>query len=127
MLGTTIRRRTARVAAGLTIALLGATALSGCIADAGPAPRPPQTQTRTFTDPQTGGRWLDVCYGHGSCREQQAINAYCQQQGFQRAQNAQSRVTPFGQQNMRIGDRSMCNSLVGNCHRVISVTCSRTV
>ena len=127
MLGTTIRRHTARAATSLAVALLGAVALTGCIEDPGPGTRPPRIETRTFSQPQTGGRWLDVCYAHGGCREQPAINTYCQQPGYQRAERSSSRVTTLGQQNLRIGDRSLCNSLIGNCHRVISVTCSRRV
>jgi hypothetical protein len=91
-----------------------------------PAP-PPRVDSRTYNDPQVGGRWLDICLAHGSCREQQAVDRFCQEEGFQRATARQSRVTPFMQENVRIGDQSVCYSGVGNCHRVISVTCERTV
>jgi hypothetical protein len=93
---------------------------------AGPAPQP-QVQSATFNDPQAHGRWLDVCLAEGSCREQQAVDTFCQNEGYQRATAHQSRVTPFMQENARIGDGSLCLSGVGNCHRVTTVTCERTV
>lgn len=94
-----------------------------------PAPQPqPQVQTRTFNDPQVGGRWVDLCYAHGSCRQQQQIDTFCQQQGYDQAVASYSRNTVILQTNVRLGDQSVCRSSgVGNCHRVASVTCERTV
>ena len=88
----------------------------------------PQVQTRTFNDPQVGGRWLDLCYAHGACRQQQQIDTFCQQQGYDNAVSSYSRNTVVLQTNVRLGDQSVCRSAgVGNCHRVASVTCQRTV
>lgn len=121
-------RRVRSAAAAIAIALIGATALSACIEQSGGSPtRPPQTQQRSFNNPQVGGRWLDVCFGQGSCRERQAIDTFCRQQGFQRAVNSQSRVAGIGHQTVRIGDQSVCTNILNNCHHVTRVTCARTV
>ena len=121
--------RTTRLAA---LALLGGIVLGACVPTNGgfypaPTPEPPQIQTRTFNEPQVGGRWLDVCFAHGSCREQRAVNTFCQQQGYDRSISHQSRMTPPFQTNVRIGDQSVCRAAVGNCHRVTRLTCERTV
>ncbi|MCA8908527.1 MAG: hypothetical protein KDA49_05415 [Rhodospirillaceae bacterium] len=90
-------------------------------------PVPPQVQTRTFNDPRVGGRWVDLCYAQGSCRQQQQIDAFCQQQGYDRGISSYSRNTVIFQTNVRLGDQSVCRSTgVGNCHRVASVTCERS-
>lgn len=123
-----------RAALPFALALVGMIGLTGCIttkpgsSPGAGAPQPQRTvQQQRFGDPQVEGRWLDICFGHGSCREQQAVDTFCRQHGFQRAISRQSRVALFGHQTVRIGDRSRCNSLVGNCHRVISVVCQRIV
>ena len=134
---TTCRRPVARLAGRLAIALVAAVSLSACVIDpslmqgggggggGGGAPAP-QVQQQTFGDPMVGGRWLDVCFAHGACREQQAVDAFCRQNGYQQAVGSQARVSAFGHENVRIGDNSVCTSIAGNCHRVISVTCRRT-
>ena len=134
MLKTSIRSKSFTAAAVIAAAVLGACVPIGPGPGgspqpiAGPAPQPqPQVQSQTFADPLVGGRWLDVCLAEGACREQQAVDTFCQQQGYQRSTAHQSRVTAFLQENVRIGDQTVCLSGVGNCHRVVSVTCERIV
>ena len=136
MFGTLIRRKAAVAAVIAATGMLGA-----CISMPGPVPGPgdpdagggppptqPQVQTRTFNDPMVGGRWVDLCYAEGSCRQQQQIDTFCQQQGYDQAVSSYSRNTVVLQTNVRLGDQSVCRSAgVGNCHRVASVTCQRTV
>lgn len=123
----------------LAIAMVAATGMLGaCITMPQPGGNPgggggggaptPQVQTRTFNDPQVGGRFVDLCYAEGSCRQQQQIDAFCQQQGYDEAISSYSRNTVIFQTNVRLGDQSVCRSTgVGNCHRVATVTCQRTV
>ncbi|MGF1624172.1 MAG: hypothetical protein ACFCVH_04760 [Alphaproteobacteria bacterium] len=132
MLKTSIRSKSFAATAVIAAAVLGACVQLGPGTGGSPqpigAPAPqPQVQRQTYNDPQVGGRWLDVCLAHGACREQQAVDKFCQQNGFQRATAHQSRVTAFLQENVRIGDQTVCLSGVGNCHRVVAVTCERTV
>ena len=124
------------------IAIVGAAAVAACVPNTGfypypippgggivppvEEPEPPRTESRTFNEPRVGGRWLDVCYAHGACREQRAVNTFCEQQGYQTATSHQSRMTPPLQTNVRIGDQSVCRAAIGNCHRVTTVTCERT-
>ena len=122
----------------LAVALVAATSMLGaCITmpqpggnpgGGGAPPAQPQVQTRTFNDPQVGGRWVDLCYAEGSCRQQQQIDTFCQQQGYDSAISSYSRNTVILQTNVRLGDQSVCRSGgVGNCHRIATVTCQRTV
>lgn len=128
MLGSITSLRVKGVTAGLAVALFGAIGLSACIEQSGGSPpTPPRIQRQAFNNPQVGGRWLDVCFTQNSCREQQVIATFCHQQGFQRAENSQSRVTGIGQQTFRIGDQSVCTNILNNCHHVTRVTCVRTV
>lgn len=131
MLATQIRRK------ALAVALVAATSMLGaCITmpqpgnpggGGGTTPQP-QVQTRTFNDPQVGGRFVDLCYAEGACRQQQQIDTFCQQQGYDQAISSYSRNTVIFQTNVRLGDQSVCRSTgVGNCHRVATVTCQRTV
>ncbi len=132
MFGAQIRRT------ALTLAMVAATGMLGaCITmpppggnpgGGGPGePPPPQVQTRTFNDPQVGGRWVDLCYAEGSCRQQRQIDLFCQQQGYDQGISSYSRNTVIGQTNVRLGDQSVCRSTgFGNCHRVATITCQRT-
>ena len=89
-------------------------------------PPPPRVERRTFNEPRIGGRWLDRCFARRDCREQQTVNTFCRQQGYDRSIGHQSRMTPPLQTNFRIGDQSVCRHAVGICHRVTTVTCERT-
>ena len=116
------------------LAVIGAISLSGCVTTnpqnppgAGTPKPAPRLQRQAFSEPRVGGRWLDICLARGACREQQAIDAFCRQQGFQRAVSRRVRVAPFGHQTVRIGDQSVCTNVAGNCHRVVTVTCQRTI
>jgi hypothetical protein len=127
------RNHRARAALPFALALIGAIGLSGCKTTnsvnppIGGTPQPPRVQQQGFSQPRVGGRWLDVCFAHGACRERRAIDTFCRQQGFQRAVSRQVRAAPFGHQTVRIGDQSVCTNVAGNCHRVTFVTCQRTV
>lgn len=140
MTQTRTLRRALGPAARVGCLLAVAVGLSACVVRPGgymppgggivtPAPDPvaQQVQRRTFSEPRVGGRWLDVCYAHGGCRERQAVTAFCRQQGYQRAERHTARVAPFGHTSVRIGDQSLCRNVAGNCHRVVRVTCSRMV
>jgi hypothetical protein len=90
-------------------------------------PAPQVDQTRNFIDPKVGGHFVDLCYAEGSCREQQQLETFCQQQGYDVAISSYSRNTVIAQTNVRLGDESVCGSTgFGDCHRVASVTCRRT-
>jgi hypothetical protein len=91
-----------------------------------PAPPPPrQVRTKVFKDPLVGGRWLDLCYAHGGCRTQQALNAFCRLQGYKTGSRQRNNKSKLGHVNVRIGDNSKCTSNgLGNCRRITQVTCS---
>lgn len=90
-----------------------------------PRPRPRPVRTKVFTDPKVGGRWLDLCFAHGSCRTQQALNAFCRKEGYRTGSRPSNESSPLGHVNARIGDNSICTSTgFGNCHRITRVTCS---
>jgi len=137
MFATRLRRRSLVVAVVAAAGMLGACitipapGAPGNPGNPDPAPQPapaqPQVVERTFNDPKVGGRWVDLCYAEGSCREQQQIDLFCQQKGYDEAVSSHSRNTVLAQTNVRLGDQSVCRSTgFGNCHRVVTVTCQRT-
>ncbi|MDZ7668750.1 MAG: MAC/perforin domain-containing protein [Gammaproteobacteria bacterium] len=91
-----------------------------------PAAKPPPKPVRTkvFRDPKVAKRWLDLCYAKGSCRTQQAVNAFCRLKGYARATYHNSAKVKLGHTNVRIGDGSKCRAIGRKCHRIIAVTCS---
>ncbi len=88
--------------------------------------RPRRVRTKVFTDPDVGGRWLDLCWKHGTCRTQQALNAYCRMKGYPGGGSKHRHENMgLGQVSSRIGDGSLCTSTgFGNCRRITRVTCS---
>lgn len=106
-----------------TVAMIAAVMMAA----SGAATAEAKTVSKKFNDPRVGGRWVDVCYAHGGCREQQAANTFCTMQGYEKATTYSSRVSKLGHQNVRIGDNSICTSLAGNCHRFTKITCQKTI
>ena len=88
------------------------------------APPPRAVRTKVFNDPKVGGRWLDLCYAHGGCRTQQALNAFCRLQGYRTGSNQRHEKSKVGHVSVRIGDDSKCTSTPWSCHRITRVTCS---
>lgn len=85
------------------------------------SPAPPRT--RVFNDPKVGGRWLDLCYAHGSCRTQRALNKFCRMEGYSTGSKHSSEKSTVGHVSVRIGDDSTCTSTPWTCHRITRVTC----
>ncbi len=114
---------TGAIAARSALALAVATVTIGVsIADADA-----KTKSKIYNNPKVGGRWLDLCYAQGSCRTQQAVNAYCRQRGYDKAGAYKYSKSKIGHKNARIGDNSTCLAIGRKCHRITKVQCYKTI